>query len=258
MKSKAPIIERRFVDGALELRDEDEALTFRGYAAVFDRETDIGGMFRERVARGAFAKTIQEADVRLLYNHDPDSVMARTTNGTLRLEEDERGLRVTASLQPEDADVQRLVPKLRAGHVSQMSFGFRAVKDEWDESQTPPLRTLREVALYDVSAVTFPAYPGTEAQIRDAAAYLRRLAPITGVDVTAPRFAARILADLPASADVGMSPEELRDLIQALSAHLDAEPPAEPPKRHSRHSLELALRHNRLMLQQWRLSWKTS
>jgi uncharacterized protein len=167
-----PIIERRYADiDAVEMREEGGRLGFRGHAAVFDSVTDLGP-FRERVASGAFRKTVQEADVRFLFNHEPDSVMARTVNGTLRLKEDAQGLVTEADLDPADWDVQRLAPKLRSGNVSQMSFAFRVVGprgEEWDdqpEDGGKPIRTLRELALFDVSPVTYPAYAQTDASLR--------------------------------------------------------------------------------------------
>lgn len=166
------IVERRFVPlEDVEVRDDGATLNFRGHAAVFDEITDLGP-WREQIAKGAFKKTIREADVRFLYNHEPDSVMARTKNGTLRLAEDAVGLQSDADLDPSDWDVQRLAPKLRARNVDQMSFAFRVVGaagESWDdepEDGGKPIRTLRELALFDVSAVTFPAYPQTDGGLR--------------------------------------------------------------------------------------------
>lgn len=169
-----PDVERRFVSADFDIRDDDGSVRFRGHAAVFDTLTDIGDMFREQVVPGAFRRTIGpgRADVRFLFNHDPDSVMARSTNDTLRLSEDEKGLLAEAELDPSDADVRRLLPKLRAGNVSQMSFAFRTVDDDWDyepEDGGTPIRTLQEVQLFDVSPVTFPAYPETDAALRTMA-----------------------------------------------------------------------------------------
>jgi hypothetical protein len=89
--------------------------------------------------------------------------MARTTGGSLRLSEDPKGLAVDADLDDSDPDVQRLVPKLRSGNVSQMSFGFSVLREDFREhDRATPLRILREVELFDVSPVTYPAYPGTD------------------------------------------------------------------------------------------------
>lgn len=161
----------------VEVRDAPEPgapFPFFGHAALFNRATWIGPKkwgFREQVAPGAFARTINDHDVRFLYNHEPDSVMARSSAGDLRLSEDEVGLRTEADLAPDDLDVQRIVPKLRNKHVTQMSFGMEVIRDEWetDPDTGDETRTILEVKLWDVSPVTFPAYEDTDAALRSVA-----------------------------------------------------------------------------------------
>lgn len=173
MKNK---IERLVLNGAdLSIRVEgegaDEKKIIDGYAAVFDSwSNDLGG-FRERIAPGAFNKTLQEADVRGLLNHDPNYVLGRTKAETLTLAEDGKGLRV--SVTPPDTQWARdLAVSIQRGDINQMSFGFRTIKDTWakgmvdEQGRALRERTLLEVALYDVSVVTFPAYPATEAGLR--------------------------------------------------------------------------------------------
>lgn len=154
----------------MEIRAEADKVTVGGYAAVFNSlSQDLGG-FREVIRRGAFQSTIAGgADVRFLINHD-GLPLARTKSGTLRLAEDERGLRIDASLDPTDPDVQRLIPKMRRGDLSQMSFGFRTLKDAWRQEGADQIRELHAVDLFDVSAVTYPAYQSTEVALRSLAA----------------------------------------------------------------------------------------
>lgn len=153
----------------MEIRAEADKVTVGGYAAVFNSlSQDLGG-FREVIRRGAFQSTIAGgADVRFLINHD-GLPLARTKSGTLRLAEDDRGLRIDASLDPTDPDVQRLVPKMRRGDLSQMSFGFRTLKDAWRQEGADQIRELHSVDLFDVSAVTYPAYQSTEVALRSLA-----------------------------------------------------------------------------------------
>jgi HK97 family phage prohead protease len=151
---------------------EGDAFGFRGHAAVFDSRTWIGPKmwgFNETVARGAFSKSIGEADVRFLINHDANLVLARTTAGTLRLSEDAVGLAV-------DADLARtsygndLAISLQRGDVTQMSFAFEVIREEWSQmGDGSELRTILEARLWDVSAVTYPAYDDTDAQLRSQA-----------------------------------------------------------------------------------------
>lgn len=136
-----------------------------GYAAVFNQAADIGGYFTEKIAPGAFRNAIGRDDVVFVINHE-GLPLARTRSGTLQLKEDSTGLHMETVLDPEDPDVQSIVPKMKRGDLDKMSFAFRATKQEWDETTDPPTRTIMEVELYDVSIVTTPAYDGTSIAMR--------------------------------------------------------------------------------------------
>ena len=160
-------IERRSLPIDLEFRDSANTITVEGYASVFSQPYDMG-MYHEEIAPGAFRKTLSETpDVRFLINHE-GLPLARTTSGTLELSEDSTGLHMRAQLDPADPDVARIVPKMRAGNLDQMSFAFRTVKDEWSSDYTQ--RTMRELSLRDgdVSVVTYPASPTTSISLRNA------------------------------------------------------------------------------------------
>lgn len=144
-----------------------ERLRLSGYAAVFNRTADIGGRFDEVIRPGAFSRAIEERqDVVLLFNHEPSTVMARTSNGTLRLREDEIGLWFEADLDPHDSDAQRVIAKVRSGNVSQGSFSFTVRSETWHQDRPKPLRELLDLDLYDVSPVTWPAYAETAVHAR--------------------------------------------------------------------------------------------
>lgn len=155
--------------------DDGKMPMITGYAAVFDSETTIGGRdwgFREKIAKGAFAEAIKTSDVRALFNHDEDMVLGRLKAGTLRLKEDERGLRVEID-PPDTQDARDLITKMQRGDIDQMSFAFtmEGGAQSWDESGDMPLRTIQRVGdLLDVSVVTYPAYVDTEAAARSLAA----------------------------------------------------------------------------------------
>ena len=147
----------------LEMRASEDGNVFTGYAAVFDSPSEPMP-FVEYVRKGAFTKTLKDgADVRLLIDHE-GVPLARTKSGTLTLEEDERGLRVEASLDPMNPDAQRVISAMKRGDLSQMSFAFRTIKDAF--SADGMVRELREVQLFDVSVVTYPAYEDTIAELR--------------------------------------------------------------------------------------------
>jgi len=158
-------LERRAITSPPEVRSSDSGKTAKGYAALFNTRTDIGGMFSEMIAPGAFAETLKSSDVRALINHDSGRVIGRSMAGTLRLQEDEKGLAVEVDL-PDTTDGRDLAVQLERGDISGMSFGFRVTHDEWDESGGMPARTIRKVELYEVSAVAFPAYDDTSIALR--------------------------------------------------------------------------------------------
>ncbi|MXS81567.1 HK97 family phage prohead protease [Nitrosomonas oligotropha] len=136
-----------------------------GHAAVFDQLSENLGGFRERIARGAFAKTLLTADVRALFNHNINFVLGRSKSGTLRMTEDSTGLAI--EIDPPDTTFSRdLQISMKRADIDQMSFGFRTIKDSWDEVGGEWIRTLLEVELLDVSPVTFPAYPQTDVAVR--------------------------------------------------------------------------------------------
>lgn len=162
-------IERRFNNNKSEFRldESGDSIVFRGYAAVFNSFSQDFGGWKEIIRAGAFAKTLSKnPDVRFLINHG-DLPLARTPK-TMRLSEDKRGLYVEAELDKSDPDVQRLMPKMKRGDVDQMSFGFRTISDNWRREPGLDIRELQEVDINDgdVSIVTYPAYPATEASLR--------------------------------------------------------------------------------------------
>lgn len=155
----------RSLDVPVELRAvEGGGTVAAGYAALFNSPTEIGGAWIETIARGAFSQAL-DGDVLALIAHDQSRVIGRTSAGTLRLKEDERGLAVEIDL-PDTTDGRDLAVQLKRGDIKGMSFGFRVTHDEWDETVSPPARTIHEVELIEVSAVARPAYPDTELGLR--------------------------------------------------------------------------------------------
>lgn len=153
-----------------EIRADSEGVRVSGYAAVFGQEADIGGMFREVIAPGAFTDAIGRDDVVFLINHD-GLPLARTRSGTLTLTQDETGLRIETVLDGDDPDVKSIVGKMKRGDLDKMSFAFIPEVQEWDESGATPLRTIKRAALFDVSIVTTPAYDGTSIGLRSLEAF---------------------------------------------------------------------------------------
>jgi uncharacterized protein len=150
----------------LQTRDgTDDALKISGYAAVFNSKTSLGDWCDEIIMPGAFARSLS-GDIRALFNHNWDNVLGRTKNGTLKLEEDERGLKFEVEL-PNTSAARDLVASMDRGDIDQCSFGFWVDngRETWDYSVEPALRTLHEVELYEISIVSLPAYEDTEAAL---------------------------------------------------------------------------------------------
>jgi HK97 family phage prohead protease len=154
---------------AQELRADGESRRVEGYAAVFGSESENLGWFTEEIAPGAFDDVMRD-DVRALYNHDENLILARTRSGTLELSLDGKGLRY-AFEAPNTTAGNDLLESIRRGDITQSSFGFRVKDDRWENSEveengnkmTKTKRTIVKLErLYDVSPVTFPAYPDTE------------------------------------------------------------------------------------------------
>jgi HK97 family phage prohead protease len=143
----------------LEVRETGDGMTFEGYAAVFNSESEDLGGFREFIAPGAFKRSLQSRnEVKLLWNHDAGEPLASVRGGTLKLTEDARGLKVEARLAntSRGRDVAELI---RSKTVDSMSFGFSVIKDTWNAEGN--VRTLNAVRLFEISMVSFPAYQAT-------------------------------------------------------------------------------------------------
>ena len=142
-------------------------LTFEGYATVYEagyEMYDWYGPYTEIVTAGAASNTLarEGLDVPLVLQHDALRRIARTTNGTLTLSEDEHGLHVLAhSLDPEDHDVAYIAPKLRAGLIDEMSFKFRIVRGEWSPDYTQYRISEFDLHRGDVAIVGYGANPAT-------------------------------------------------------------------------------------------------
>lgn len=167
---------RSFTVTDLEVRDGAEGPSFEGVASVVDTPYEVRDMFgtyAETITAGAFNKTLKEkADVRLLVNHD-GVPLARTKSKTLNLAADPHLRAVAPSLDPSNPTVQEIRSAMERGDVDQMSIGFQVVRQDWNKDYTE--RTIREVKLFDVSIVTFPASPTTSAAIRSLDEFMSTL-----------------------------------------------------------------------------------
>jgi hypothetical protein len=181
-----------------------------GYAAVFNTKTEIWPGFFEQISPGAFKNAIQNDDVRALWNHDPNYVLGRNTAQTLFLSEDSVGLRYEI-IPPDTSWAKDLQVTIKRKDVNQSSFGFNIVDESVKHDKDSVTRTIKDVKLFDVSPVTYPAYPTTEVHVR----------MMTGEQEIAYLFedsgqviVQALEADQPAV--VGLSDEELFKQFEAL------------------------------------------
>lgn len=161
------VVERRITPGEVEIRQHGNRIVIEGHAIRWDRYSqDLGG-FVESAKRGSTRKTIQEADIRALVNHDPNYVLGRNKAGTLDLAEDSSGLYYRV-YPPGTTYANDLVISMERKDVNNSSFAFRMIDEDWGLTEDNyPHRTLTEVALQDISIVTFPAYLDAESKLTD-------------------------------------------------------------------------------------------
>jgi HK97 family phage prohead protease len=167
--------ETRFLENNLsgiECRDDATGQpVISGYAAVFynpaaqDTEFKVREDYRERISPGAFTDTLISEDVRALWNHNSDIVLGRKSAGTLRLVEDERGLRYEI-VPPSSAWGLADAESVKRRDVTGSSFGFKVLDHTMSKESGITYRTIHKVRLYEVSPCVFPAYTGTESNVR--------------------------------------------------------------------------------------------
>ena len=196
---------------------EDDSLIIEGYASNFDVKYDLG-YFKESVARGAF-DSVMEDDVRFLVNHT-GAPLARTTNGTLELSVDEKGLKYRAALA-DTQDGRDLYKLIKRGDISQSSFAFTIDEDTWSEDRST--RTITKVGrLLDVSGVTYPASPSASVYARNmAAAKVEAVEQITPQEPEVREQPETIKNEVRNLAPNNFSKMTLNDLKGTRSAHYE-------------------------------------
>ena len=211
--------ERRFaidgwqsVDFHVRAVEDGDGMTFEGYAAVFDTDSDspIPGFGVERIAHGAFKRSLgTKRDIKMFLNHNSDLVLASRDAGTLELAEDDIGLKATARLIDTTAGLDT-AKNVRAGNVSTMSFGF--TPDEYKSRKDGVDGVIHtRVALWEVSPVTsWPAYSATSASVR-------HLAEAIDADEEPVAEVLRVLFET----DDRLTPEQRDLILSAINARTD-------------------------------------
>ena len=170
-----PTVEKRnLTTNNVEIREDENGMkTLAGYAVKWEMKSVTMGWrrFKEQFKRGAFTESLTNDDQLALWSHDTSKVLGRTKNGTLRLFEDEIGLRFELDLLDttlgDDA-----YKTIKRGDVDGVSFGFSMLKQEWDEADPDNVvRSIVTAKLIEISPVAFPAYPDSQVSARSSDPY---------------------------------------------------------------------------------------
>jgi len=189
-KNDNPDIEMRVLNvDDTEIRVDDDNPMLVGYAARTNSWTDLG-FFKERIKPGAFSDVINN-DVRCLKNHDPNLILGRTTNKTLRLKENSVGLHFENDI-PDTTTGRDTREEVRSKLITGCSFAFTIAEEDWKyyEGEKPPERTIIKIKqLYDVGPVTYPAYPDTTVAARSLENIKKEAEKVTNDEIPAERQA---------------------------------------------------------------------
>lgn len=222
LREGLPERERRFMElpTSVELRETDRGPQIAMWIPFNSRSAAMWG-FHEIIRPGAFTKTVREADIVSLWNHDPLWVLGRRSNKTLTVGLSEDGAEATVQLDGDDSMHQYFARRVERRDVTGTSFGFSVVKEKWgvdEENDNTPLRELLEVKLFDISPVTFPAYPESDAEARSL------------VDVVTLKAGQPFdeLAEALTELQDGKVPPERREILQTWIARLQEYLPATP------------------------------
>jgi uncharacterized protein len=166
---------RELVSQTIEVREsENGTRTISGYAVKWEMKSHTMGYwrrFKEQFKRGAFTDSLTADDQLALWSHDYSQVLGRTKNGTLRLFEDDIGLRFELEL-PNTTLGNDAYETIKRGDVDGVSFGFQMQKEEWDETDRDNIiRSVIKAKLVEISPVAFPAYPDSQVSARSKDPY---------------------------------------------------------------------------------------
>ena len=159
-------MERRMSSGTITLENRGKSgSAIVGYAAVFQKAGDKSTLYQlrpglfERIAPTAFNRALAERqDVRGLFNHDPNQLLARVGAGTLKLSVDATGLRYEIT-PPATMTGHDVFENVRTGNLAGSSFAFLVTQETYSEDKSGTVyRTIEDVDLFDVGPVTYPAY----------------------------------------------------------------------------------------------------
>jgi uncharacterized protein len=196
-------VQRRTMVAELRATGDEFALT--GYAATFNSLSKNLGGFREKIAPGAFKRTLGSSpDVKCLFNHDPSQVLGRTKSGSLELSTDSHGLKFRCQLDKNSQAHKDIYSAVKRGDLDECSFAFTIPTggQTWADGIDPEtdekigLRTILDADLIDVSIVTYPAYSETSAGARSHESDVHALRDVKEKTATLRRLAKSVLPEI--------------------------------------------------------------
>ena len=145
---------------------EQDELIVEGYFIRFDSETELYPGVFEQVSPESVDDSLENEDIRSLFNHDDNLVLGRTGNNTLKLRKDEKGLFGQVIINKDDSEAVNAYARIKRGDVVGCSFGFMPIDQDYAENGERTDITIRKMRLFEVSPCVFPAYPQTEISAR--------------------------------------------------------------------------------------------
>jgi uncharacterized protein len=156
-----------FLESQFRTDEQEEKLYLEGYFIRYGEETELFPGVYEEVDSRAVANSLANNDIRCLFNHDTGVVLGRMGNQTLELRSDDKGLYGKVEINRDDPDAMAIYSRIKRGDINACSFGFFPIKEDVETRDDGTTKfILREIDLFEVSTVTFPAYPQTEVAAR--------------------------------------------------------------------------------------------
>ncbi len=148
-------------------RTKDDKKFIEGYFIKFNEPTELWKGVWEEVAPESVLKSLEENDIKVLFNHDTGVVLGRTGNGTVHIRYEPEGVFARVEINPADMQAMDVYARVERGDINACSFGFRVIEEDYENLEDGTHKyTLREIDLVELSVVTFPAYPTTSVQAR--------------------------------------------------------------------------------------------
>ncbi|AMB94906.1 HK97 family phage prohead protease [Aerococcus sp. UMB8608] len=157
-----------YFPGQFRAVEDNENLQLSGYFIRYNEPTELSPDYIELVTRDAINRSLKEIDIRCLFNHNTGQVLGRCGNGTLTLKSDDKGLWGTVTINRADSEAIAVYERVKRGDINGCSFGFYPVSTEYTDREDGKVEArLTDIDLFEVSIVTFPAYPQTEIKARN-------------------------------------------------------------------------------------------